>query len=59
MPVFAEALDNIAKNYIHTQEGRVVINYRLIPLLDLCLLNLIGLLNSKMIISHCIVKDYK
>ncbi len=49
MPVFAEALDNIAKyhvgvNYIHTQEGSLMMNYRLIPPLGPCLLNLIALL---------------
>lgn len=59
MPVFAEALDNIAKyhagvNYIHSQKGSLVMNYRLIPPLGPCLLNLIALLKSTMDISHCI-----
>ncbi len=59
MPVFAEALDNIAKyhvgvNYIHTQEGSLMMNYRLIPPLGPCLLNLMALLKSNMDISHWI-----
>lgn len=62
MSVFAEALDNIVKkeinhtgvNYIHTQKGSLVMNYRLIPPLGPCLLNLIALLKSTMDISHCI-----